>query len=115
MVTSACGWNPKSYVSQVNNDQDRYKATRYTEIGGRGGEGRECSYIMSSGAPRDLSESAESNHTAFIDFDIFFRPEKRQRQRDRDRRERGQTDLAHQLPQHRAVVRHAFLSLPAQR
>lgn len=67
------------------------------------------------GAPRDLSEFAESNHTAFIDFDIFFRPEKRQRQRDRDRRERGQTDLAHRLPQHRAVVRHAFLSLPAQR
>ena len=59
-------------------DQEQYKATRDIETDECGGEGRECSYIVSSGAPRDLSEFAESNHTAFIYFDIFFRPEKRQ-------------------------------------
>lgn len=114
MVASACVWNSKSYRPQVNHDHEHYKATRDTEIDECGGDGRECSTLCQV-VFQKTSEFVESNHTAFIYFDIFFRPEKRHSQRDRDQRERGQTDLAHQLPQHRAVVRHASLSLPAQK
>ena len=52
-----------------------------------------------SGAPSDHTEFSESNHTAFMCFDIFCRPEKRQSQRQfgMELGEKRQSDLAHQL------------------
>ena len=63
MVANACVWNSKSYRSQVNHDEEHYKATRDTEFDECGGEGRDVTTLRQVGGTPRTSLSLRSQTT----------------------------------------------------